>query len=441
MKSQQPPNASALAAFDGDNEESGESDKSSPHRSGPHRIGAVSNVPARKGEPARKSSEPRTGAVFASRYRIVRHIANGGMGAVWEAEDLAPVEPHCRRVALKILTQWGEVHDEARERFRRETALASGLVGDQFARVLGNGLEGGVPYIALELFEGETLHDRLEGRVLSPGETLEILRQAAAGLDTAHSFGIVHRDISPKNLFLAKAPDGTEQLKILDFGIAKHGLFDAKLTEPGTLMGSLQYMSPEQVRSASSADASSDLWSLAVVLYRCLLGRHPFKGENGQILVAITAHDHPAPSSISPKLGDKLDQFFATALAKDCRQRYRTGAAMVGAFEEAMAELRADPPPPATISVVPPSADARATVLARPSYSEFAANITRSNSDAPTADGATNPLREQTIPVDSAPDGEEALAVEPNRQGRVWLLGAIALALLLVAIVLFRLTD
>lgn len=427
MKQQETANTSALAAFDVDNEESGET-QASPHRSGPHRIGKI----------VRKSGEPRAGAVFASRYKIIRHIATGGMGTVWEAEDLAPVEPRYERVALKVLTLWGEIRDEARERFRRETALASGLIGDQFARVLGNGLDGDVPYIALELFKGETLHDRLDGRVLSPGESLDLLRQAAAGLDIAHSFGIVHRDISPKNLFLAKEPDGSEKLKILDFGIAKHGLFDSKLTEPGTLMGSLQYMSPEQVRSASAADASSDLWSLAVVMYRCLLGRHPFKGENGQILVAIAAHDHPLPSSISPKLGDKLDAFFATALAKDCRQRYRTGEAMFTALEAAVASLEEDPPPPPSISIPPPS-EARATVLARPSYSEFAVNITRSNSDAPTADGATNPLAERR-PPEADPLELEALGVA-SRKKRTWLLVAIAVTLLLLLLVLVSMPD
>ncbi len=426
MKQQETVDTSALAAFDVDSEESGEPQQRSPHRSGPHRIGKLT----------RKSSEPRLGALFATRYKIVRHIANGGMGAVWEAEDLAPVEPRFARVALKILTQWGEIRDEARERFRRETALASGLTGDQFARVLGNGLEGDVPYIALELFSGETLYERLDGRVLSPIECLAILRQAAAGLDIAHSFGIVHRDVSPKNLFLAKQPDGSEKLKILDFGIAKHGLFDAKLTEPGTLMGSLQYMSPEQVRSASAADASSDLWSLAVVIYRCLLGRHPFKGENGQILIAIAAHDHPLPSTISSKLGTKLDDFFVTALAKDCRHRYRTGEAMVAAFEEAVAALEAEPPPPSNISIPPPG-DARATVLARPSYSEFAANITRSNSDAPTADGATNPV---APPLAASATEARTLALAPAN-GRTWLLAAIAITLLLLAVVLVSLPD
>lgn len=428
MKELETADRSALAAFDVDNEEGAGSEKDSPHRSGPHRIGKI----------VRKSSEPRVGAVFASRYRIIKHIANGGMGAVWEAEDLGPVVPRYARVALKILTQWGEVRDEARERFRRETALASGLVGDQFARVLGNGLDGDAPYIALELFTGETLHNRLDGCVLSASECLEILRQAATGLDIAHSFGIVHRDISPKNLFLAKEPDGSVKLKILDFGIAKHGLFDSKLTEPGTLMGSLQYMSPEQVRSASAADASSDLWSLAVVLYRCLLGRHPFKGENGKILVAITAQAHPSPSSISPMLGTQLDDFFATALAKDCRQRYRTGEAMVTAFEEAVAALEADPAPPPSVSIPPPS-EARATVLAGPAYSEFAQNVTRSNSDAPTADGASNPSVER--PARERDTLEmEALAVAPSNR-RAWLLAAIAITLLLLAVVLVSLRE
>ncbi|MFO0615330.1 MAG: serine/threonine-protein kinase [Polyangiaceae bacterium] len=290
------------------------------------------------------------GRVFGGRFRVDRFIARGGMGAIWEAADLRSLGS---RVALKTLTD-GTTNPKAHARFRSEVALAASLAGRHFPRVQGYGVEGGVPYLAMDLLEGETLRERMvRTGTLSIADCRWLVREVCEALSEAHDFGAIHRDITPKNLFIAKGSLG-EELKVLDLGIAKHALFDTRVTEPGMLVGSPHYMSPEQIMGSkpwpsplepnvslgeSILDPRSDLWALAVVVYEALVGRRPFVGKTTLDVIDATLRQTPArPSETRPELGRMLDGFFQIALAKDRDARLPTASAFAAAFDVATSD-------------------------------------------------------------------------------------------------------
>ncbi|NUP08575.1 MAG: serine/threonine protein kinase [Polyangiaceae bacterium] len=278
-----------------------------------------------------ESTEP-----FAGRYLVQRWIAQGGMGCVWEALDLAAESERDRLVALKVLNPKVAPGARARERLRREAAVATSLQGSHFVRVLDHGVHEALPFITFELLRGETLAEHFRhAERLSPAQCLWILRQAASALAVAHSMGIVHRDVSPANLFLAaEGPLGEPILKVLDFGVATHAFFESRLTAPGMLIGSPHYMSPEQTRPRGVVSERSDLWSLAVVLYRALTGRRPFDGKMARILLSIARDDVAKPSCVVPGLRPEIDEFFRVALAKDAKHRFASANDMTVAFEQ-----------------------------------------------------------------------------------------------------------
>jgi len=368
--------------------------------------GRIVTPPTRAAAEQRLELEP--GKTFAGRFRIERFLAQGGMGTVWEATDTEATAPDSARIALKVMTTWGQASEKARERFRREIALVSGLVGPYFPRVVTQGFQGAIPYLALEFLEGETLAARLAkvGR-LAPSECARVCDCVCAALAEAHSLGVVHRDVSPQNIFLLA--DGG--LKILDFGIAKHTLFEAKLTEPGMLMGTPHYMSPEQIRKAQAVDARSDLWATAAVLYRCLLGRAAFEGKQGEVLVKILRDTPTTPSTILP-VGEEVDSFFEMALAKDPGGRFHHAPALAAAFRSAVADL-SDLTPRPSQAPVPRSLPPDRTAVAEVGYESYAEHVDAWKSSAPPPPaeprqpGSDFPTRPGNAPV--APLLNEAL--------------------------------
>ena len=220
-----------------------------------------------------------------SHYRIVDKLGEGGMGVVYKAEDTALQ----RTVALKFLPPELTRDTDAKQRFLHEARAAARLDHPNICTVYEVGEAEGQLFLAMACYEGMTLREKLQEGPLPWAEATALAMQAAAGLSEAHAHGIVHRDIKPANLFLTSK----EQLKILDFGLAK--LSGASvLTKDGSTLGTAAYMAPEQVRG-EAADARSDLWSLGVVLYEMVTGRPPFQGEYAQAVMYGIVNEDPFP--------------------------------------------------------------------------------------------------------------------------------------------------
>jgi len=262
-----------------------------------------------------------------SHYKIMRMLGSGGMGVVYEAEDLRLG----RLVALKFLPDELSKDPQALERFKREARAASALNHSSICTIHDIGNEGGRDYIAMELLEGETLREAILRGPLNLQRALDIAIQIADGLDASHRKGIFHRDVKPANLFLTAAG----QTKILDFGIAKMAYNTAnraptavstELTSGDAVLGTLQYMSPEQVLG-KPLDARTDLFSLGVVLYEMTTGKHPFTGETSGAIQDMILHKKPLTlGRLNPEFPPELDQIVSKALEKDPDLRYQSAA-------------------------------------------------------------------------------------------------------------------
>jgi serine/threonine protein kinase len=221
--------------------------------------------------------------VLGDRFRLVRPLGEGGMGVVWEVEDATG-----KHLAIKFIR---DDSDNAARRVRREAQASAAIDHPNVVRVLevADDEEGGAA-IVMELLEGESLGARLarEG-ALGVGQTAAILRRVVSALRAAHAAGIVHRDLKPDNIFLAVGPDGSTDVRVLDFGIAKHFLLPAdSLTVTGTIVGTPMYMSPEQAAGERGLDPRTDVWSIAVIAFECLTGMPPVVGDNyGQLLARL----------------------------------------------------------------------------------------------------------------------------------------------------------
>ena len=327
---------------------------------------------------------PAVGARFGP-YEILEKIGSGGMGDVYRALDTRLD----REVALKLVsesylsgetphtpTPGGTPVLASNARFQREARAASALNHPNICTIHDIGEQDGRPYLVMELLQGQTLKQYLADRhILPAAELLSFARQAASALAAAHSRGIIHRDIKPANIFVVQPPGGVTHIKILDFGLAKRhadpmvaqapgtqngdfsatsaGSHDVTLTNAGSTLGTIAYMSPEQAKG-QQVDARSDLFSLGCVLYEAATGKSPFAGDSpAETFAALLMKDPLPASSVNPALPKDFDRILAKLLAKEKADRYQSA-------NELLADLDtiadAKPAPVAQDDAVKPSA-------------------------------------------------------------------------------------
>jgi serine/threonine-protein kinase len=304
------------------------------------------------------------GDILLGKYRIEEIIGVGGMGRVVKASHLYLQQP----VAIKILLPTLAESQSTVARFLREAQATVKLRSEHIARVMDVGtLPEGVPFMVMEFLEGHDLNQilRHHGPQL-PQAVVDLMLQACEGIAEAHALGIVHRDIKPSNFFVTHRPDGSNLLKILDFGISKTPAEITELTGTQTVVGTPTYMAPEQMKTARETDPRSDIWSMGVVMYQMLAGRPPFEAETYAALVLMVGHEPPAPLHV--QLPPGLQDIVLRCLEKDPQNRIQT----VGELAKMLAPYASDP------LVAQQSADRAMRILAarasQPVYPQLASS-------------------------------------------------------------------
>jgi serine/threonine-protein kinase len=272
-----------------------------------------------------------SGTLIAGKYVLEAAIGQGGMGSVWRARHVKLQS----EVAVKFMDPGIASSPAARERFEREARASARIDYIHIVRVHDYGIENNLPYIVMELLRGESLEDRLKRQFRLPiGELVPIVAQIGKALRKAHDARIVHRDLKPGNIFLVKSDDDDDEIvKLVDFGIAKETDASIGNTKTGEFMGSPHYMSPEQIQDSRAIDPRSDLWSLGIILFRCLTGTLPFPGETvGAVVGKVLTAPVPSPTSYVRGLPQGVEAFFQKALARDRSMRFQSAREMTDAF-------------------------------------------------------------------------------------------------------------
>ena len=278
-------------------------------------------------------AEDHTGLVaglMVNHFRIVDLLATGGMGEVYLADDMRLG----RRVALKLLPTQFTINPERVRRFEQEARTASALNHPNIVTVYETGQFEDRNYIAVEFVEGQTLREHMANTGMKTSEVLDVAVQVAAALQAAHEAGIVHRDVKPENIMLRR----DRIVKVVDFGLAKLATQQAEVeissptkssvkTNPGMVIGTVGYMSPEQARGAE-VDARTDIWSLGVVLYEMLSGCAPFQGETPSHVIVSILESEPPPLAPEPEAFAGLEHIVSKALRKEKSERYQTASEM-----------------------------------------------------------------------------------------------------------------
>ncbi|WP_394826022.1 serine/threonine-protein kinase [Pendulispora albinea] len=288
------------------------------------------------------------GMLVGGKYVVLRFIGSGGMGTVW----LGTHRTLGTRVAIKFIREEHAAHVDSRRRFEIEARAAAKLQSQNAVHIYDYGVTAeGLPYIVMEYLEGESLSELIIRKgALSPREAAHIIRHAARALERAHAVGIVHRDLKPDNIFLATNGEASAHgeypytVKLVDFGIAK--IFQEPIrsdraplpmggpTQEGAVIGTPNFMSPEQLTSGGSPGALTDLWSLGASTFAALTARIPFEGDVlGDIVLKVCAAPMPVPSEVNPNVPPGFDGWFARACARDPQRRFQTAAELSQALD------------------------------------------------------------------------------------------------------------
>ena len=269
------------------------------------------------------------GTLFGG-YEVIRKLGTGAFGAVYEALRL----PLRKRTALKVLHREFVRYPDVLKRFLREAEIVAQMEHPHIVGVFDLGVHDGRPYIAMEFLDGETLAERLDREgVIPAAEAVDVMLAVMSAAASVHEKGVVHRDLKPDNIFLARTATRAIQPKLLDFGVVKVREAGGSMTMTRAMVGTPSYMSPEQAREARDVDAPSDQWSLAVILFECLTGKCPFDGDNLlDILNAITTGPVPRLREVSPTLSAGLEAVLLRAMEREPSARWPS----VRAFGEAL---------------------------------------------------------------------------------------------------------
>ncbi|MGH1348204.1 MAG: serine/threonine-protein kinase [Nannocystales bacterium] len=362
---------------------------------------------------------PLLGRVLSGKFRFVRKLGKGGMASVWLAINTA-VD---REVAIKVIRPEVLKNEDLVARFRSEAKAAGRIAHPHVCEILDFGVGPIGPYIVMERLKGKNLAQLIRERgSLSPEETVDLVQQALLGLQAAHAEGIVHRDLKPENVYLHEPKVGPPIVKLMDFGVAKFTDGSSEITtEHGALLGTPEYMAPEQFKGADQAEIRTDLWAVGAIIFRALTGKHAFKGATVAATLLLVSHEDPVPiQTLKPGVPQALVDVVNRCLSKDIDDRYGSVAQLQEALSQAL-ELDPDADDPDDEGPTAPSLPRVSPAIPLP---------TDETSDVP----AEEPPVAQSA-IERRPTEPFAASTSPSR--RLWLVGGLAAVALAVAVALW----